>query len=160
MGERLYGPMRRTTDLSPPHSTEAFRELGNGLRNRKRIVRLTDEEHQTREALLSKPPGSRQRACRPRIPRQVDADGPKRTDRQAAAAFRRHARTIGIGRRPTRSRGALGRRLRTDPVGLERCSTQTKRAFHTTLKPARAHGPLRGSQFCRRLKSVCPLFKL
>ena len=61
---------------------------------KKYIVRLTDEERKICDDTINKLKGSRQKAHRARILRQVDADGPNWTDRQVAEAFRCRTRTV------------------------------------------------------------------
>ena len=58
------------------------------------IVRLKDEERKVSNDTIDKLKGTSQKASRARILRQVDADGPRWTDRPVAETSRCRARTV------------------------------------------------------------------
>jgi transposase len=61
---------------------------------KKYIVRLTTEERERLQALVSKGRTSARKIGRARVLLKVDADGPKWTDEQAADAFGMRANTV------------------------------------------------------------------
>jgi len=61
---------------------------------KKYIVRLTDEERETLQAVIKKLKGSSQKVRRAQILLKADADGPAWTDKQIAQAFDCRTKTV------------------------------------------------------------------
>ncbi len=61
---------------------------------KKYIVRLTDEERETLQRIVSKPKGSSQRIRRAQVLLKADADGPGWTDARIAEAYGCRTRTV------------------------------------------------------------------
>jgi transposase len=83
--------------------------------NKRYIVRLTKEERESLEKLVSKGKAAAYRIKHANILLMVDADGPCWTDQQAAEAFSCHANTVARIRQRFVEQGleaALGRRKR------------------------------------------------
>jgi len=61
---------------------------------KKYIVRLTDEERETLQRIVSKPKGASQRIRRAQVLLKADADGPGWTDARIAEAYGCRTRTV------------------------------------------------------------------
>jgi len=67
---------------------------GCAIMQKKYIVRLTDEERETLQRIVSKPKGSSQRIRRAQVLLKADADGPGWTDARIAEAYGCRTRTV------------------------------------------------------------------
>ena len=67
---------------------------GCAIMQKKYIVRLTDEERETLQRIVSKPKGASQRIRRAQVLLKADADGPGWTDARIAEAYGCRTRTV------------------------------------------------------------------
>jgi hypothetical protein len=67
---------------------------GCAVMQKKYIVRLTDEERETLQRIVSKPKGASQRIRRAQMLLKADADGPGWTDARIAEAYGCRTRTV------------------------------------------------------------------
>jgi hypothetical protein len=67
---------------------------GCAIMQKKYIVRLTDEERETLQRIVSKPKGASQRIRRAQVLLKADADGPGWTDAKIAEAYGCRTRTV------------------------------------------------------------------